>query len=371
MSNDHLDETNPSRPEPEDNPENTHPSAIPGLEESLSATQPSIMLRVDEETPSDSEAPGRRAGWLRRVFVGLLIFAVIVALGALGGYQSGINARVDQQDMQAATEAAFQFEQGLADLQAGNFEQARQRFEYVIRIDPSYPGAVDQLAQALLALNSTNTPTPVPTSTATPIPVQDTSDLDGLYAQAQQLRTDQDWDTLLATLDALRGKDPTYYTVEVDGLYYEGLRNRGVDRILVQGNLEGGIFDLNLAEQFAPIDTQADGYRQWAEWYLTGASFWEVDWGQAVTYFSFVAQVAPNLSDSSYFTAQSRLATAQYNYADTLMVQVDYLLSNKQWCDANDLALLAQSYKALEPEIQSTADFARAKCDIELGTERP
>ena len=34
-------------------------------------------------------------------------------------------------------------------------------------------------------------------------------------------------------------------------------------KILVEGSLEPGIYDLTLAEQFAPLDASAEGIRSW------------------------------------------------------------------------------------------------------------
>ena len=61
-----------------------------------------------------------------------------------------------------------------------------------------------------------------------------------------------------------------------------------------RGKLEGGIYDLSLAEQYGPIDKEAAGYRQAAKYYLTASAFWKVDWPKAADYFSQgVCQYAP------------------------------------------------------------------------------
>ena len=108
---------------------------------------------------------------------------------------------------------------------------------------------------------------------------------------------------------------------------------------------------------------EADSYRQWASWYITGASFWEVNWGQAVTYFGYVVPVAPNLYDSSYITATNRLATAQVGYSYDLVEEADYLLYLKGWCEAHELFRQAADYAPLDPTVQPTADFAAWKCE--------
>jgi tetratricopeptide (TPR) repeat protein len=39
-----------------------------------------------------------------------------------------------------------QFELGVADMDAGRYEMARKRFEYVIEINPNFPGIEEKLA---------------------------------------------------------------------------------------------------------------------------------------------------------------------------------------------------------------------------------
>jgi len=120
----------------------------------------------------------------------------------------------------------------------------------------------------------------------------------------------------------LRKADPSYKAVQVDGMYYIALRSRGMDQIIGNRayaettNLEGGIYDLTLAERFGPLDGFADGMRTWAREYMLGASFWELNWSEAVRYFAEVYEQAPNLRDASNFTATQRYATALLRYGD-------------------------------------------------------
>ena len=56
----------------------------------------------------------------------------------------------------------------------------------------------------------------------------------------------------------MRKYDPNYNTSLVDGMYYFALRNYGYDLITKQGNLEGGIYQLTLAERFGPLDRELE-----------------------------------------------------------------------------------------------------------------
>ena len=111
-------------------------------------------------------------------------------------------------------------------------------------------------------------------------------------------------------------------------------------------------------------------WRDWADLYIRGASFWDVDWGQAVYYFSQLASAAPNLSDLSGWTASSR-------YMDALLGYGDWFAAKEQWCDAQAqydtyMSLLASS------QVEPTAVYAADKCTqqnnpppVEIPTETP
>jgi len=45
-------------------------------------------------------------------------------------------------------------------------------------------------------------------------------------------------------------------------MLFISLRQRGVDKIWKEGDLEGGIYDLALAARFAPLDVQASSSRE-------------------------------------------------------------------------------------------------------------
>lgn len=276
---------------------------------------------------------------------GLLIIAVV---SAFGGYRSGINLRQNAESTQLAHMVVEQFQLGMQELEDGQYYRARQRFEYVIQVDPAYPGAVDKLSEVLLHLNTTATPTLVPTPTLTPTP--DMRGVQEKFDQSQQFLLDGDWNNAIESLLALRKADPGFHSVEVDGMLFLALRNRGRDKIINQSDLEGGIYDLTLASRFGLLDTEAKGILNWTTLYITGASFWEIDWAQAAYYFSQVAPHVPNLRDGSGLTASQRYRTALFNYAKLLA-------QSKRWCDAADQLQIALS-------IASDPEFEQAYADV-------
>jgi hypothetical protein len=142
----------------------------------------------------------------------------------------------------------------LEDFEAGRDELARQRFQWVLEHNPSYPGAADRLADIMFRMGITASPTPQPTPTLTPTP--DTRSRDQLYESGKQLMAAGQWTEAIETLLKLRKDAPDFHTVEVDGWLYIAFRYRGIEKIK-QADLEGGTYDLALAERFGPLDVEA------------------------------------------------------------------------------------------------------------------
>jgi len=252
--------------------------------------------------------------------MGFVIIFVIAALSAWSGYAAGINLRTEAQATQDALIISEQYSLALSEIEDGQFFRARQRLEYIIDHDPNYPGVTDTLAEVLLLLNATATPSPVPTPTQTPVPDTTRSDeIEELFSQAEQQMANNDWSGAIDTLLLIRKQDPAFRMVAIDGMLFLALRNRGIDKINVQGELEEGVYNLALAEKFGPLDSEAQGSLTWAKLYITGASFWELDWAQAVYYFSQVAPQLPSLRDGSGWTARERYRIALFNFGNSLV----------------------------------------------------
>ena len=290
--------------------------------------------------------------WVLMIFLGILLL-VLIGFGSMAaGSKAAIKERLFQEGTAAAQAAAVQYDLALQDIATGNYARAQQRLEYVIELDPNFPNAVDKLAIVLIELRTTATPTIAPTPTLTPTP--DTRSRDELYLHAQSALLERNWTAAIDTLLTLRKRYPDFNAVQVDGMLFVALRNRGVDRIAFLADLEGGTYDLALAERFGPLDAEANNYRDWAELYIRGASFWNVDWAQAVNYFSQLALSAPNLTDASGWTSRDRYLKALLGYAD-------YLALNGDWCGAQtqyDTYMTLVADAVVEP----TAIYAADEC---------
>ncbi len=287
---------------------------------------------------------------------GFIILLLVIGVGALLGYYRGIENRTNLEATQIAAAVEEQYILGLQNMEEGNYELARRRFDYVIGLNPDYPGVIEKQAEVLLIINATATPTPepspTPTQAATPTP--DTRGEEELFAQAEDYILNEEWDNAIQTLENLRKRNPDFRAIDVDGMLYVSLRNRGIRKISF-GELESGIYDLTLAEGFGPLDTEANSWRTWARYYITGASFWEVDWGQAAYYFGQVAPMTPNMQDGSGWTASARYIEALQNYAEQLVDQEEYCAAEEQYI----LLYEATGDESLEEIIDEVADICR------------
>jgi tetratricopeptide (TPR) repeat protein len=354
-----LAETQPT-PVGQTEPDSTSVAVQPRPEEASPADG---VAGEGDEPPGDEPATGGRSWrWLLYAGLGLLLLLAIGLFSGYSGYLSAIDLRLGYESTQVSEEAQRQFDLGIQDMQAGRYDLARQRFEYVIQLNPNFPGITEVLAQVLQEINTTATPTIAPTPTLTPTP--DLRGQEELYLSAREAMAGADWTTAIDTLLTLRKRFPNYLTVKIDGLLYMALRNRGVQKISLLSELEGGTYDLALAEGFGPLDVEARNWRDWAVLYTRGASFWDVDWQQAVFYFSQLAQIAPNLMDASRLTAVERYALALIGYGDWLSRQ-------ELWCEAQEQYQLSFNLRG-NPGVEPTASHVAEQCanpQLSGGTE--
>lgn len=300
----------------------------------------------------------------KRFLIAFLGFVIIVGLGLFGGYNSGISARRAAEATQISGTLNEQFTLGAVALAQGRYDHARQHFEYIVQNDPNYPGAAEAMAQAILGMSFTATPVPTLTPSVTPTP--DMRGVEAIFNNAQTLINAGNWANALEALDQLRNEDPTYQTAKVDGMYYFALRYAGYDKITKEGDLEGGIYYLTLAERFGPLDSTANGMREAARLYITAQSFWEINWGQAVNYFGQLASYAPNIWDnSSNMNAGQRYYIALMRYGDEL-----WTIQNDA-CGAYAQYSAAQAYGQLDETAARNANQAYQVCYPPTATPEP
>ncbi len=300
------------------------------------ATQPQATA-----TQSASALPASpfRLAWRRtRRLLWLVPLAAIIA-GLLGYFGGQAQRRRAQAEAEAVL-ATEQFTQGLDDLQAGRYSLARQRFEYVIRLNPDFPGAADRLVEALSQLEA-----PIQSSAATPTPTVNTAPIEELFTQAQAALAEGDWSRVLDTLLTLRAEDPAYRAIEVDGMMYVALRNRGLERIRDEWQLEPGLYDLSRAARFGPLDKEATDWQTTATLYLQANSYIGLRWDLSTDLFL-------DLCLAGVWDSCDKLETAVPHYAEYLLGWMDEDPCEVQavfdsWGWPIDLPILQPIYDAL------------------------
>jgi tetratricopeptide (TPR) repeat protein len=311
------------------------------MSEHTGNTQP-IQTNLDDTQPIKpiKKKPSR----IRSILIGIFGFVLLIGLGGYGGYSSALKVREDTKIQMTNKQLGEQYQFALVDIQFGRYETAKQRLEFILQNDPTFPGALDTLTQVLVLSNQ---PTPTPTMT----PTQDFRGLESAFTKAQQLVAAQDWPNALSALDQTRKLDPTYNASLVDGMYYFSLRNYGV-ALIGQGNLEGGIYQLTLAERFGPLDNTSHMLRENARFYLNAASFWELDWKRAAEAFSQLN--GTGLWDGT-MTASERYYYASMRYGDSLF-------ANGNYCDAYQQYQNAQSVGNLDGTASKNSNQAYQQC---------
>ncbi|HMN63301.1 MAG TPA: hypothetical protein PJ988_23235 [Anaerolinea sp.] len=219
--------------------------------------EPVLPVLEEDTTPLP---PGRVKQW-PWILGGIVLILLLGTLGGFIGYRAALQMRSQASAEQIATAATEQFMLGLQEQASGNYGVARKRFEYVIQLDPNFPGAQEKLTEVMMAIALAQTPTVTPVqATPTLTPTPDTRAEEDIFNNARELMAAKEWAKAIEVLDALRNKNLTYRAIEVDGMYYEALRFRGLAKINA-GNLEEGLYDLALVERFAPLDVDANGVR--------------------------------------------------------------------------------------------------------------
>lgn len=310
-------------PTPRRDEESTQPVRVsrPDLEDTLPGIPPYSDPKLEDTAPIKVPPPVQKPRRWPFILGGFLLILLLGGLGAFIGYKMASAQRSAVSAEQLAQITTEQFMLGVQEMQSGKLSNALKRFEYVISLDPNFPGARDKLTEVMMAMALTSTPRPsTPEPTPTPSPTPDLRGEEDIFNNARALLAQKEWFQVMDVLTTLRDKNPTFRAVQVDGMMYVALRNRGLAKIN-QGNLESGLYDLALVERFAPLDNEANGVRTWARLYLTGASWWDVNWEKVLSYFEQIYPYYPSMMDSSGTTAQERYFLASVKYGDKLMAE--------------------------------------------------
>lgn len=243
----------------------------------------------------------------------LLILAVIgisscmcLAIVSLAGF-AGIRDEVEVIGTQAVeiqqTDVADQYQRGVTDMQAGNYELAEPRFEYVLTEIPNYADAENLLAQVQTILNitptSSSTPTvsatetPQPTSTSVPeatlevteeIPAATATrsgpNPEGLYTNAETAMFMGNYEEAISWLEALIQLDPSYRRTEARNMLIEALSTQGLAYLRGmnqdgEDQLARGVQLIDRAGEFGYSDQEVIYEADFVRRYLSARSYVE------------------------------------------------------------------------------------------------
>ncbi len=300
-------------------------------------TQPSQPYRGDDKKKKKRDGKGLlsfldNSNGKMNFVIALLMFGgallILTTLSGWIGYRSGKGQRMAAATVTADAYIASQFELAVEDVTQENYLLAKERLEYILKVYPDSKAAQDLLTDILVIVNVTATPTALP-PTATPSPTPDLRPVEDQYNSAVQLVAAEDWQAALDVLSNLRKNNPEYQNVEVDGMIFLCLRNRGINKIINEGQLEEGIYDFSLAEAFGPLDGEALNYQTWARLYLLGNAFWGAYPEQAAYYYGQLVSAAPSITDTSG-------VSAFYRYWASLLQQAENLAKEEKWCQAHE-----------------------------------
>ena len=276
-----------------------------------------------EATPVPAQAEETRTFWprIRRILLWVIVFLALTTLGVGLGAYYGIHQGELDREQSRFDEAERHYQDGLAQLDAGEYERAIAEFEYVLKIDPSHPTAqqgIDE-AQARIAAR------PTPTSEIYEIVVDD------LYQNALARYEAEEWEEAVAVLTQLRVLDPAHEAETVEEMLFTSLYNAGM-ALLDEDRFEEGIFYLDQAVALRPLDEETLAQRSLAIRYMTALGYWGVDWDHCIDRFGQIYAIAPNYKD-----VFRRLYDAHVIYADAWYAQEEMCPAEEQYTQALQL----------------------------------
>lgn len=273
-------------------------------------------------TPGPTAAPARRAVRLSSTTLLIALFScgllTLIVASAVGGVVIGLQDR--ETDRQA--QADRYYKEGLANFASGKLELAKADFEYVLKLEPNYPGAQEQIAQVTERL----TVKPTPTSAAL------TSAIDQLYQNGISAYQSQKWAAAIDALAQVRSIDPNYQADQVGQYLFEASVTYGLE-LIDDDRLEEAIAYLDQAAYIRPLPAEAALQAQYAKLYLTARGYWNVNWDKAIERFTELYTIAPGYKDTF-----ARLVGSYVEYGNERVRAGDSCTAQKQYAEAIKLS---------------------------------
>ena len=288
---------------------------------------------VTQENNSEQHPDQRRRTILRVtgiIFIGLALLLIFYGVVALFAYQNGEQLRVERQASEQVAELDHQLALAESDLAAGNFDLALRRLEWVMGQDRDNAQAVAlqvQVQEARVAL-LTPSPTPVPSPTPEVMPTVDpaialdeTAAGEGFRALTALVENGQ-WATAVPEIIQFQNKYPSHRRGETDQMLYDAYIGLGRRLLMTNDQIERGLFYLNQAQRLGTLPEEVVGEMSFAELYLEGIVFYDVNWEAFFYYFRELCTYTP-----AYQNSCGLLVDGLTKHADRFTFQED-------WCPA-------------------------------------
>jgi tetratricopeptide (TPR) repeat protein len=260
-------------------------------------------------------APARKRG-LSATTVLILAFACgfmgLIAAAGLGGVYAGLQDRTADQQAQADKFYA----EGIANRTAGKLPLAKADFEFVLKINPAYPGAAEQLQQIIDLL--TVKPTPTPSAVQVNVTEQ-------LYQAGVEAYDQQKWQKAIEIFSQVRALDPAYEKDQTAQMIYQAALTYG-QQLLAADRLEEAIAYLDQAAYLRALPAATAAEVQYARLYITARDYWDVNWEKAIESFGELYKIGPSYRDTfaRYVEAYTQYGNERTRAGDPCTAQTQY-----------------------------------------------
>ena len=297
----------------------------------------------------------RLVGVLFLLLAFLLLFYGSIAYWA---WQSGEQLRVEQADQEQAAELQKQFTLAETDVEAGRLELAVYRLDWILAQDPAFEGAENLRTQAQGQLAAALTPTAAAVTLTPEVEEtqmaeeqeENTAEAEAQFAALQLLVDGRQWATAITAIPEFQQDFPNYNRHETDTMLYEAYVAYG--RGLLPGEQVAlGVFYLEQARTLGDLTEEVEGEVTFAELYLEGIVFYDVNWSAFFYYFRELCLYAPLFHDSC-----DMLGKGLIRYGDQLAGQLD-------WCPAEGYYREAKGVlKTADELLPGKLEQAQANC---------
>lgn len=279
--------------------------------------------------PSGGKRPIMRAVGL--VFIGIALLLTIYGTVAFMAFQRGQELSLEYARQDQAEQVVKQINLARGDIEDENFARAMSRLEWVLEREPGSEEALALHTEAENGLNARLHPTPIPEPTETPEPVE-TDDPEtaseetanqAAFDSLQVLMADGEWEAAISAITDFQHHFPDERRGETDEMLYNAYINLGV-KLISGTQIELGLFYLTQAERLGDLPIEVQDQRTWAELYLDGIGYYNVNWETTIFYFRGLCAAAPFYQD-----ACQKLFDAYVAYGDQYA-------SILEWCPAEE-----------------------------------